>query len=66
MTTYTIEITDIPDDLLLHLDQQAQKQAKDRSAYIRDLLRRDLAQPQACVEASTAGKAFAENSRPHT
>ena len=42
MTTYTIEITDVPDDLLLRLDQQAQQQGIDRSALIRDLLQRAI------------------------
>ena len=42
MTTYTLEITDVPEDLIELLDQRAQRQAKDRSAYIRELLRRDL------------------------
>ncbi len=42
MTTYTLEVTDVPEDLLQLLDQRAKRQAKDRSAYVRDLLRQDL------------------------
>ncbi len=42
MTTYTIEVTDVPDDLLLHLDQRAQQQGRDRSACIRDLLQKAI------------------------
>lgn len=42
MTTHTLEVTDVPEDLLQLLDQRAERQAKDRSAYVRDLLRRDL------------------------
>ena len=42
MTTYTLEVTDVPEDLLQLLDRRAKRQAKDRSAYVRDLLRQDL------------------------
>lgn len=42
MTTYTLEVTDVPEDLLQLLDQRVRGQTKDRSAYIRDLLRQDL------------------------
>lgn len=56
MTTHTIEVTDIDEDLLRRLDQRARYQAKDRSAYVRDLLRRDLARE----EAKAADKTFTE------
>ncbi len=42
MTTHTLEVTEVPEDLLHLLDLRAHQQATDRSAYIRDLLRRDL------------------------
>jgi metal-responsive CopG/Arc/MetJ family transcriptional regulator len=42
MITQTLQITDVPEDLIHLLDQRASQQATDRSAYIRDLLRRDL------------------------
>lgn len=42
MTTQTLQVTDVPEDLIHLLDQRAGQQATDRSAYIRDLLRRDL------------------------
>lgn len=40
--TQTLQVTDVPEDLIYLLDQRANQQAKDRSAYIRDLLRQDL------------------------
>ncbi len=40
--THTLEVTEVDDDLLQLLDQRASQQAQDRSAYVRDLLRRDL------------------------
>lgn len=43
MTTHTIEVTDIDEDLLRRLDQRAGQQGQDRSAYLRDLMQRDLA-----------------------
>lgn len=54
MATYTLEVTDVPEDLLQLLDQRVRRQAKDRSAYIRDLLRRDL------KSAETAEESMAE------
>lgn len=42
MTTHTIEVTDIDEDLLRRLNQRARHQGQDRSACIRDLLRRAL------------------------
>lgn len=42
MTTHTIEVTDVDEDLLRRLDQRAHQQGQDRSAYLRDLLRRAL------------------------
>ena len=40
--TYTLEVTDVPEDLIELLDRRVRQQAKDRSEYIRDLLTRDL------------------------
>ena len=40
--THTLEVTEVDDNLLELLDQRASQQAQDRSAYVRDLLRRDL------------------------
>ncbi len=40
MTTHTIEVADIDDDLLRRLDERAQQQGLDRTAYMRGLLRR--------------------------
>lgn len=40
--THTLEVTEVDDDLLQLLDQRASQQAQDRSAYVRDLLRRAL------------------------
>ena len=46
MATYTLEVTDVPEELLQLLDLRVQHQAKDRSAYIRDLLRQNLKNTQ--------------------
>lgn len=55
MTTHTIEVTDIDEELLRSLDKRASQQAQDRSAYVRDLLRRDLAgMPTPVPEGSVA------------
>ncbi len=50
MTTHTLEVTDVPEDLLQLLDQRARQHAKDRSAYIRDLLWQDLSISAASAE----------------
>lgn len=60
MTTHTIEVTDIDEDLLRSLDKRASQQAQDRSAYVRDLLRRDLAETHGRAEAPATQKTFAE------
>jgi metal-responsive CopG/Arc/MetJ family transcriptional regulator len=42
MTTHTIEVTDIEEDLIQRLNLRAFQQGQDRSVCIRDLLRRAL------------------------
>ncbi len=56
MTTHTIEVTDVDEDLLRRLDQRAHQQGQDRSAYLRDLVQRDLARQGA----KAADKTFTE------
>ena len=60
MTTHTIEVTDIDEDLLRSLDKRASQQAQDRSTYVRDLLRRDLAETHGRAGAPATQKTFAE------
>ncbi len=39
---YTIEVTDIPEDLLQRLDERARTTGRDRSQVIRELIAREL------------------------
>lgn len=40
--TYTLEVTDVDEDLLLRIDQRAQQHGQDRSACILDLVQHAL------------------------
>ena len=45
MPTYTIELSDIPEDTLRLLDARVQHQGGNRAKYLRDLLDKDLHSP---------------------
>ena len=45
MQTFTIEVTDVPEATLKLLDDRVRQQGKDRAAYIRGLLDKDLHTP---------------------
>lgn len=59
MLIHTIEIVDIPEDLLRRLDKKVRERGGDRSSYIREVLEKDLRE-----EAPSATTSFDEIAAP--
>jgi metal-responsive CopG/Arc/MetJ family transcriptional regulator len=57
MANHTIEVTEIPDELLELLDERARQQGGDRASVVRELLRKEL---------QLGAISTAEDTRPHS
>src|SRR5947207_1551175 len=56
---YTIEVTDIPEDLLRRLDERARQNGSDRSRVVRDLIARELGEEGAELSGQSFDAALA-------